>query len=249
MKGHVWQQEEVAKLFLEGVRGAIPLAAVQMDVVLRIVRKTLPKIERILDLGCGDGILGRTVLAEYPDASGVFLDFSETMIEAARRQAAEQEARATFIVQDFGAKDWANAVADHIPVDLVLSGFAIHHQPDDRKRELYRELFGLLKPGGLFLNQEHVASNATWAKEAFDELFIDSLWNYHQKQGGTKSRAAIADEWYYRPDKEANILAPVDVQCRWLAEIGFVDVDCFFKVFELAVFGGRRPSSVETQKN
>lgn len=51
MKGHVWQQEELAKLFLEGMRGAIPLAAAQIDAVLRIIRKTLPKIERVLDLG------------------------------------------------------------------------------------------------------------------------------------------------------------------------------------------------------
>jgi SAM-dependent methyltransferase len=247
VKGHIWQQEELAKLFLEGVRGAIPLAAVQMDMLLRIVRKTLPKIERILDLGCGDGILGRAVLAEYPQASGVFLDFSEPMIEAARRKAAEQGVRAIFTVKDFGANDWMQAVAVHAPFDLVVSGLAIHHQPDQRKRELYREIFGLLKPGGLFLNQEHVAPKATWANEVFDELFVDSLWALHQNRGGTKSREAVAQEYYYRPDKEANILAPVDQQCTWLEEIGFVDVDCFFKVFELAVFGSRRPLTVETQ--
>jgi SAM-dependent methyltransferase len=241
VKGHVWQQEELAKLFLEGVRGAIPLATVQMDMLLRIVRKTLPRIDRLLDLGCGDGILGRAVLTEYPDAAGVFLDFSEPMIEAACQEAAEQGGRATFIVQDFGAKDWTTVVV--APFDLVVSGFAIHHQPDERKRELYQEVFDLLKPGGLFLNQEHVASKSAWAGQVFDELFVDSLWSHHQKQGGTKTREVIANEYYYRPDKEANILAPLDVQCRWLEEIGFVDVDCFFKLFESALFGGRRPAS------
>jgi len=45
----------------------------------------------------------------------------------------------------------------------------------------------------------------------------------------------------HRPDKAANILAPVETQCRWLRRIGFVEVDCYFKHFELAVFGGRRP--------
>ena len=243
MKGHVWQQEELAKLFLEGVRGAIPLAAVQMEVLLRIVRKTLPCVDRLLDLGCGDGILGRAVLAEYPQANGVFLDFSDPMIEVARQKALEQGMRATFIVQDFGAKDWIQAVADRAPFDLVVSGFAIHHQPDQRKRELYQEIFDLLKPGGMFLNQEHVSSKSKWAGQVFDELFVDSLWSHHQKQGGTKTREAIANEYYYRPDKEANILASVDVQCRWLEEIGFVDVDCFFKLFESVLFGGRRPAS------
>jgi len=241
VKGHVWQQEELAKLFLEGVRGAIPLAAMQMDMLLRIVRKTLPRIDRLLDLGCGDGILGRAVLAEYPDAEGVFLDFSEPMIEAARQKAAEQGVRASFIVQDFGARDWTTTVV--APFDLVVSGFAIHHQPDERKQELYQEIFDLLKPGGLFLNQEHVSSKSAWAGQVFDELFVDSLWSHHQKQGGTKTREVIANEYYYRPDKAANILAPLDVQCRWLEEIGFVDVDCFVKLFESALFGGRRPAS------
>ena len=35
--------------------------------------------------------------------------------------------------------------------------------------------------------------------------------------------------------------APVDAQCRWLAEAGLVDVDCFFKAWRFAVFGGTRP--------
>ena len=42
------------------------------------------------------------------------------------------------------------------------------------------------------------------------------------------------------PDRHDNILAPVEEQCRWLRRIGFTDVDCFFKAFELAIFGGRR---------
>ena len=140
-----------------------------MDMLLRIVRKTLPRIDRLLDLGCGDGILGRAVLTEYPDAAGVFLDFSEPMIEAACQEAAEQGGRATFIVQDFGAKDWTTVVV--APFDLVVSGFAIHHQPDERKRELYQEIFELLKPGGLFLNQEHVASKVGMGRAGVRRAF------------------------------------------------------------------------------
>jgi tRNA (cmo5U34)-methyltransferase len=51
----------------------------------------------------------------------------------------------------------------------------------------------------------------------------------------------VAEKYYRRPDKMANILAPVELQCQWLREIGFADVDCYLKVLELAVFGGRRP--------
>ncbi len=127
------------------------------------------------------------------------------------------------------------------PFNLVLSGLAIHHLPDGRKKELYQEIFDMLTPGGLFVNLEHVAPKSEWAKQAFDDFFVDSLWSHHQKRGGTKTRDAVGKEWYHRPDKTENTLASVEVQCQWLQEIGFVDVDCFFKVFQLALFGGKKP--------
>ena len=80
-----------------------------------------------------------------------------------------------------------------------------------------------------------------WAEQAFDDLFIDSLWSQHQKVGGVKTRDEIAKEWYHRPDKTENILASVELQCAWLRGIGFCDVDCFFKLFQLALFGGKKP--------
>jgi hypothetical protein len=46
---------------------------------------------------------------------------------------------------------------------------------------------------------------------------------------------------YHRPDKTENILTPVELQCQWLGEIGFQGVDCFFKRFQLALFGGKKP--------
>jgi len=237
---HAWQRPDLAKLFLEDVRGAIPLAAEQLDVLLRIIRHATAGVERVLDLGCGDGILGRTVLVEYPQAKGVFLDFSEHMIEAARKKADPR--RATFVTEDLGAKTWVQSVANHAPFDLVVSGLAIHHLPDERKKELYQEILAVLKPGGLFLNLEHVSAQSAWARQTFDDLFVDSLWLYHQKHGGAKTRDDIANEWYHRPDKTENILATVEVQCQWLHEIGFAGVDCFFKLFELTLFGGQKPA-------
>jgi SAM-dependent methyltransferase len=236
---HVWQRPELAKLFLEGVRGGIPLAAEQIDVLLRIVRQAAPTMERVLDLGCGDGILGRAVMAEYPQAAGVFLDFSPAMIEAARQKA--DHARSTFVTADLATKNWARLVADRAPFDLVVSGLAIHHLADERKRELYQEIFELLKPGGLFLNLEHVAATSALARQAFDDLFIDSLWSFHRNRGETIRREDVAEQWYHRPDKSENILAPVEAQCAWLREIGFVEVDCFFRILELALFGGQKP--------
>jgi ubiquinone/menaquinone biosynthesis C-methylase UbiE len=233
----VWQKTSVARTYLEGVRGSIPLAIEQIDCILRLIRLTRSKVETFLDLGCGNGILGKSIRQQYPDAKAVFLDISETMLEAAKDDRDCQQ-NTVFIQADFGEKNWIDAVSNYAPFTVIVSGFSIHHQPDDRKQEIYREIYQLLEPHGMFLNLEHIASLSPLGEKAFDELFVDSLYNYHQQQGGNKSREEVDREYYNRSDKTANILAPVDLQCQWLREIGFQDVDCFLKLFEIALFGG-----------
>lgn len=238
-KDKVWKEEKLGKSFLEGVRGAIPLANEQIDIMLRIIREARPDVDAFLDLGCGDGVLGRAILANFPDAKGVFLDFSEFMIETARAKTPGN--RNKFIEANFGQKGWLKSLGTTKSFDVVVSGFSIHHQHDNRKREIYQEIFSLLNPGGLFLNLEHVASASELGGRIHDDYFIDALDNFHRGIGSGKSGSEVADEYYRRPDKEANILASVREQCQWLEEIGYLHVDCFFKVFELALFGGLKP--------
>jgi tRNA (cmo5U34)-methyltransferase len=237
----VWKSADLTNSFLSGVRGAIPLAAEQIDVMLRLVRAARPKVDRILDIGCGDGILGRALLAEFPEARGVLMDFSEPMIAEGKKKWTGDPERARFVVQDYGPLNWTDAVAGDGPFDTIVSGYSIHHQPDARKREIYGEIFKLLKPGGIFINIEHVSSRSPWVKQRFDDLFIDALYAYQQRMNSALTRDETAREFYNRPDKDANILAPVEDQCEWLREIGYQNVDIYMKIFELAVFGGTRP--------
>ena len=237
----VWKGESLVRTFIEEVRGGIPFAAEQIEVMRRLIAARGRPVTRFADLGCGSGVLAKSVLAWYAEAESTLIDFSEHMLDAARRALGEHVPAPRFVIADLGAADWLRSIADRKPFDVVVSGYAIHHLPDDRKRELYEEIFTLLVPGGMFLNIEHVASATTWIEEISDNLLVDSLYEFHTSRGSEKDRDQVAHEFVHRPDKAANILAPVDVQCDWLRGVGFEDVDCYFKVFELAVFGGRRP--------
>lgn len=241
----IWKNEVVAQNFLNGVRGAIPLAKEQIDCLLRVIALTQTKVESFLDLGCGNGILGRAIADHYPQAQGIFIDISESMLTEAQGKFPKtgHDQQYQFLLQDFGNQDWLKVLGDRKQFDVIVSGFAIHHQPDARKKEIYQEIYNLLNPGGVFLNLEHVASHSELGEKAFDQLFVDALFAYHRQAAPNQSRQAIAENYYSRHDQNANILTLVETQCDWLREIGFSDVDCFLKLFEIALFGGIKPRS------
>jgi len=231
----IWQSPEVTRAFLNNVRGAFPHAADQLAVMHQLLRTGRP-IERFLDLGCGDGVLAAAVLQQWPDAEAVLMDFSEPMLEAARTRFGEG---ATVLKRDFSASNWAE---DFQSFDAVVSGFAIHHQPDDRKQRIYRDIFSLLGPGGWFINIEHTASASPLGNCLWEQQMVDALYRHHRQQNPAITRDQVHREFTARQEREADILSPVWDQCQWLRDIGFVDVDCFFKSYELAVFGGRTPA-------
>jgi len=210
------------------------LAQTQIEVMLQLLATRRQPVRRFLDLGCGDGVLGAAILEKYPRATGLFADFSEPMLTACRSKLAGK--RATTRLIDFGKPAWVAAVADAGQFDAIVSGFSIHHQPDRRKRALYREIYRLLAPGGWFINVEHVAPATPLTTALFDDVLIESI----HRQQPQLSRATVRRRFVKRADKAANILAPVEEQCRWLRKVGFTDVDCYFRIYELAVFAGRK---------
>jgi len=238
MPPDVWKRRDVAEAFLSERSLLIPDRPRQLDVLLRVLRFADKPPRRVLDLGCGDGLLLATLLEAFPEAEGVGVDYSPPMLEQARTRLAAFGARAAIAEADLGAPAWRDAVRG--PFDAVVSGFAIHHLPDDRKRVLYGEIFGLLTAGGTFLNSEHVASATTGVESMFNDAMTEHLWRRRRERGEDVTLDQVREVYLGRPDLAANILAPVEDQCRWLREIGFRDVDCFWKYFELAIFGGRR---------
>jgi tRNA (cmo5U34)-methyltransferase len=236
----VWKLPEIVNRFLS-YRAAIPMAAEQIGVMMSILKTRERPIESFLDLGCGDGILGAAILGEYPSAQGVLVDFSEPMLAQAREQLNEYGNQLTFENLDYGHPAWIGRVQSHAPFDAIVSGYSIHHQPDARKREVYQEIFALLGPGGWFVNVEHVSSAAQLNIDLFEDHYIKARYAIEQRDGGRRTFQELADEYKNRPDKAANILAPTELQCDWLREIGYEEVDCYFRIYELAVLGGRKP--------
>jgi ubiquinone/menaquinone biosynthesis C-methylase UbiE len=204
---NLWSNSDHARSYLE--RSARkPWREVAYDQLVEILP---PAPRRVLDLGCGDGEVMSRGLAARPGAEGVACDFSAEMLGRARARFASTDT-VTVIEHDLDAaipKRWGT-------FDLVVSAFAIHHVVDERKRALYREIFEMLEPGGVFCNLEHVAS----ATPELHEVFL---------------RVIGADE------DPSNKLVEVEPQLGWLRDLGFEQVECFYKWREIALLAGVKP--------
>jgi tRNA (cmo5U34)-methyltransferase len=236
----VWKSESVVADYF-GRKDSRPFIKEQIEVMLRLIKELCRPLRRFMDLGCGDGVLGAVIVDNFPDSTAVLADHSAPMLEAARKKLQGAPATIHFCAVDYSRPEWVQVVASYAPFDLVVSGFSIHHQPDAQKRRIYAEIFDLSAPGGMFINMEHVSSPTERLAGLWDRIRIDSLYNASAQRGANKSRDAIEKEYFERPDREANLFTSVETQCRWLREIGYTDVDCFFKYFEMAIFGGCRP--------
>ena len=237
-----WQHEATVRYFLDSVRGAIPFTREQFAAMLDLIANGRQPLRRFLDLGAGSGVLSAVLLSHYPAAEPVLLDFSPPMLAAAKEQLASLATRPTLIEADLATPDWRDKVWAHMPFDVILSSFAIHHLEDERKRTLYGELLDLLAPGGTFAHIEHVAADTAWVARSFDEAMIDAIWQHSRRADPSLTRDAAAATYASRPDRDANRLVPLDTQLAWLRDAGYTEVAAPFRWYEIAVFGGYRPA-------
>jgi SAM-dependent methyltransferase len=167
-------------------------------------------VRRVLDLGTGDGRMAALVRSAHPHCEAVALDASPGMLERARERFAD-DPRVTV-----GAHDLAHALKEPGTFDVVVSGLAIHHLEDSRKRALFAEVHALLRPGGAFANLDLVRAPTAEAHERF--------------------RQAIG-----RPqDDPEDRLAGLCEQLDWLVAAGFAVVDCPFKWMQMVLLVAAR---------
>ena len=181
---------------------------------------------RIIDLGCGTGTVAMRVLEFFPNAQLTCLDFSENMIEVARKRLA-QHPLANCVVSDLRNHQF------DATYDVVVSSLALHHLPTDGdKYNFYHHIYENLNPGGVFYNADVVlASN--------DFLQSVCLNEWRQFMIRNVSTEEVDAKWmptYQQEDHPARLTD----QLAWLKDIGYADTDVIWKYFNFAVYGGIR---------
>ncbi len=135
---------EIAARFGASAASYEARAELQQGVARRLA-SLLPDLEapRVLELGCGTGLLSRHLVARYPDGDFTLTDVSPAMIGQCRRNLGEMRARVSYEVMD------ASSAGGHDRVDLIVTSMMLHwlRAPVASLQQLCR----LLNPDGVLL--------------------------------------------------------------------------------------------------
>ena len=107
----------------------------------------------VLDLGCGPGSLSVRLAERFRKATVVGVDQDPVLLALAEIGYSDV---ARFVDADLAAPGWMAGVDLPGPVDAAVSTTALHWIPPERLPELYREVAGLLRPGGVLVNGDNL---------------------------------------------------------------------------------------------
>jgi tRNA (cmo5U34)-methyltransferase len=232
--------EELSEGFLEYGRYFVPEREEQIEALCSLT----PEVGRkgtVIDLCCGEGLLSAALLERYPECQVLGLDGSPAMLTRARQTCSASGNRFKTQLINLSAGDWR---LRELQPGAILSSLAIHHLDGPGKRQLFKDCFNMLQPGGGLLIADLIEpasqpANA-YAAQRYDEavrlrsLDIDGHLAMYERM--------LTLQWnIFRYPDEMDRPSPLYAQQCWLDEAGFQGIDVFWLKAGHAIYGGYRP--------
>jgi SAM-dependent methyltransferase len=156
----VWADPDFAAAWLAAdPRGAQDLLVLPRMIAAELVAEETPRPRLIVDVAGGAGTFLSVLLDRFPEARGVWLDASPTMLERARADLDRFGDRVEFLIGDMGSLRAAGVPGG---VDVIATSRASHHLGRAELHAFYREAAGLLAEGGWLVNLDHIAPLDVW---------------------------------------------------------------------------------------
>ncbi|WDV54460.1 methyltransferase domain-containing protein [Streptomyces coeruleorubidus] len=128
-------------------------------IMLDMVEALVGTAPRVLDLACGTGSITARLLARFPEATSTGVDLDPALLAIARGTFAGDE-RVGLVTADLKDPDWP-AKLPHDSYDAVLTATALHWLHREPLADLYGQVAGVVRDGGVFMNADHMIDETT----------------------------------------------------------------------------------------
>lgn len=178
----------------------IPDREERFRVVIDVVRAaTGGGPARVVDLGCGPGSLSQRLADGLPEVQVVGVDADPLLLGLGQ---ANTNPRVRLIEANLANPGWADATGLPGPWDAAVSSTALHWLEPADLGQLYRNLAENLRPGGVFVNADHMGLG----QPGLDAL-ADAVREARTRRAGTGDNEDWRDWW--QALKEDDELAPL----------------------------------------
>jgi len=220
----------------------------RFELMVRLISETQSKVAQVLDLGCGTASLMLRVLEAFPQACVWGIDFDATLLALAEKRLAEFAGRARLIHANLRDESWLELITH--PLDAVISATTLHWVSPTKLSNLYLRVAEILRPGGIFINADHVRSASQTIQKAWEHNRERML--AHQQDGDdwddfwqAYGQALKIDIKEYRrtltePWEGSEEGLPLEWHFEKLKTSGFEALDYFWRLDCDAVYGGIR---------
>lgn len=130
--------------------GYMPDRELRFGALLDVVEAVAGSRPLVLDLASGTGSITRRLLARFPEARSIAVDVDPALLAIADATFAG-DPRVRLVRADLASPDWVQALPE-LPVDAVLTATALHWIEEPLLRRVYRDLAGIVRPGGVVAN-------------------------------------------------------------------------------------------------
>ena len=232
-----WKEKESANEFIENADFYIlerkRLFEIMKSLYKHFLKDYTNKPVKILDIGCGDGILTGELLKVDESLEGTLVDGSYEMIENAKKRL-KSYTKMEYIQTTFQELIKKDLMTNF---DLVISSLAIHHLSMDQKKSLFKYIYDNLNSGGFFLNMDTVKSPYPDLEEWYLSLWKEWIIERENENKNAESFAHVPEKYKNNPDNHPDTLKE---QLNSLELIGYKNVDCYYKYGIFAVYGGQK---------
>ncbi|HEY1384807.1 MAG TPA: class I SAM-dependent methyltransferase, partial [Dongiaceae bacterium] len=238
-----WSEENSASFIAYG-RFFNPEREQQFDVIGDLVCAALggESAPFILELCSGAGDLAGYLLSRLPAARYRALDGSPAMLAETARQCAPYRDRLMTAQFNLGSEAWR--AMEERP-NAVVSSLAVHHLDGAGKRKLFRDLHGLLAPGGVFVLADIMRptspSGFAVAAEAYERAVAErSLRERGDLSMLEKLRELRWNYFRYPDDNPIDRPSTIAEHLIWLAEAGFRGADVHWALAGHVIVSGTK---------
>jgi tRNA (cmo5U34)-methyltransferase len=189
----------------------------------------------ILDVGCGDGIITHELLSIDRSIRATLIDGSDDMLQKAKERLKDYP---NILFQQISFQEIIQQGQLNKAYDFIVSSQAIHHLNKDDKSKFYEMIYSHLVTGGFFMNIDVTIGPVDSLEQWYMKLWQE--WMDIEKTAQGIEGDPFNDVISRYKEAEENQPDPLEEQLKMLKDIGFRNVDCYYKYGIFAVFGGMK---------